>query len=308
MKTLRPFAYLAVAVLSVGAARPALALANRVFVSARSGNNANSCDSIATPCQTLQGAVSQLNPGGEAIILDTGGYGPVSITQSVTIEAATGVTGFIHPPSGDAVTINVGPTDSVVLRGLTLNGGAGNGINFNTGGNLFVESCVINGFAADGVRYAGSARLSLKDSVLRTNGTGVEILSSASSVAVSVDHCRFEQNSATGFTSQATVPVKGIISNSVFFAGGQGINFQSPDLVSAQLTVDRCTIATNVNEGVRGAGILTFVRVSNSVVTNNDRGLRNPFIDANVLSRSDNTIQGNSTCDLCPGVSGYSGN
>jgi len=27
-------------------------------------------------CQTLQGAISQLNPGGEAIVLDSGGYGP----------------------------------------------------------------------------------------------------------------------------------------------------------------------------------------------------------------------------------------
>ena len=50
------------------------ALANRVFVSARSGNNANSCDNINTPCQTFAGAVLQLNSGGEAIVLDSGGY------------------------------------------------------------------------------------------------------------------------------------------------------------------------------------------------------------------------------------------
>ncbi len=43
------------------------ALANRVFVSARSGDDANSCDIIATPCQTLAGAVLQLTSGGEAI-------------------------------------------------------------------------------------------------------------------------------------------------------------------------------------------------------------------------------------------------
>src|SRR5437879_1171322 len=139
MKALRVFVCLGVSLLSFAAATPALGLANRVFVSARSGNNANSCDNINTPRQTLQGAVSQLNPRG-------------------------------------------------------------------------------------------------------------------SSVAISVDQCRFEQNATTGFTAEASVPITGIISNSVFFAGGQGINFQSPDIVSAHLTVDRWTITTNVNEGVRGVG------------------------------------------------------
>src|ERR1017187_8746083 len=65
-------------------------LANRVFVSARSGNDANPCNNILTPCQTFAGAVVQLNPGGEAIVLDWGGYGTVTITQAVTIEAPPG--------------------------------------------------------------------------------------------------------------------------------------------------------------------------------------------------------------------------
>ena len=105
MNTRRLFAGLGAWVLSIS---PALALANRVFVSARSGNNANSCDNIATPCQTFAGAVTQLNPDGEVIVLDSGGYGPVTITQGVTIEAPAGVTAFVHPPSGDAITVNAG--------------------------------------------------------------------------------------------------------------------------------------------------------------------------------------------------------
>src|ERR1700687_6218216 len=125
MKALHLCVALSVAFLFIAAASPALGLANRVFVSQRSGNNANSCDNILTPCQTFAGAVLQLNPGGEAIVLDSGGYGPVTITQSLTIEAPAGVTAFIHPPSGDAITVNAGATDTVILRGLTLNGGTG---------------------------------------------------------------------------------------------------------------------------------------------------------------------------------------
>src|ERR1700757_2337335 len=111
--------------LGICVAREAEGLANRVFVSARSGNNANSCDTIATPCQTFAGAVVQLNPGGEAIVLDSGGYGAVTITQALTIEAPPGVLAFVHPSFGDAVTVNAGASDTVVLRGLVLNGSTG---------------------------------------------------------------------------------------------------------------------------------------------------------------------------------------
>src|ERR1700686_956347 len=105
MNARRLFSGTCLSVLCLAAASPVfgLVLVNRVFVSARSGNDANSCGNILTPCQTFAGAVLQLNPGGEAIVLDSGGYGPVTITQSLIIEAPAGVVAFIHPPSGDAI-------------------------------------------------------------------------------------------------------------------------------------------------------------------------------------------------------------
>ena len=47
--------------------------------------------------------------------------------------------------SGNGVTINAGASDSVHLRGLTIEGlGSGtNGILFTTGGNLEIENCII---------------------------------------------------------------------------------------------------------------------------------------------------------------------
>src|ERR1017187_5798420 len=136
MRTLRLCLALSLVALFIAAASPALA--NGVFVSQRSGNDANSCDNILTPCQTFAGAVLQLNPGGEAIVLDSGGYGPVTITQSLTIEAPPGVLAFIHPPSGTAITVNAGASGGVILRGLTLNGGSGNGITISSVGKVYV--------------------------------------------------------------------------------------------------------------------------------------------------------------------------
>ncbi len=132
-------------------------LANRVFVSQRSGNDANACNNVNTPCQTFAGAVVQLNPGGEAIVLDSGGYGPVTISQSVIIEAPPGVLAFIHPPSGTAVTVNAAGA-TVVLRGLTIDGAGattGGGVNVVAVSALHLENCVITGFAGTGLDGIG---------------------------------------------------------------------------------------------------------------------------------------------------------
>ena len=60
------------------------------------GNDVNNCASILTPCQTLAGAAAQVAVGGEVIILNSGDYGPVTITRALTIEAPPGVLGFIQ--------------------------------------------------------------------------------------------------------------------------------------------------------------------------------------------------------------------
>ena len=77
MRVSRPILYpIAALLVTLFVAHPAGAvLANRVFVSARSGNDANACDSVVTPCQTFAGAVLQLNPGGETIVLDPAATG-----------------------------------------------------------------------------------------------------------------------------------------------------------------------------------------------------------------------------------------
>jgi hypothetical protein len=48
---------------------------SRVFVAARSGNDANACNNVATPCQTFAGAIAQVSAGGEIIVVETGVIG-----------------------------------------------------------------------------------------------------------------------------------------------------------------------------------------------------------------------------------------
>src|SRR5262249_48919228 len=63
---------------------PARAQLSRTFVSAAIGSDANNCDR-PTPCRSFQGAHDKTNPDGEITVLDTGGYGTVAVTKSISI-------------------------------------------------------------------------------------------------------------------------------------------------------------------------------------------------------------------------------
>lgn len=286
---------LSLSILSIGAASPALGLADRVFASARSGNNANSCDDVNTPCRTLAGALTQVVPGGAVIVLDAGGYGPVTITQSVTIEAASGVTAFIHPPSGgDAITINAG-TGSVVLRGLVLNGnagfGIGQGIVVNSVRSLYIDNCVINGFAGSGIyALAPNSSIFVKDTIVREGKSGL-VMITGTGVA---EHCRFEGNELFGVLAEsADITVR----DSVMAGNRWGCVGRSSYSVGTTLNVYNSLVTDNFHDGVwaliPGTGPVTL-RVANcSISGNGEVGLHNGGGPIMFESMGNNFVRGN---------------
>jgi hypothetical protein len=106
--------------LAFASASPA---AQRTFV-ASTGLDANPC-SISAPCRSFCAAVAHTDINGEIIVLDSAGYGAVTITKSVSIIAPPGVYAGISVFSGNGVTID-SPSAKVVLRGLSINGQGGN--------------------------------------------------------------------------------------------------------------------------------------------------------------------------------------
>ncbi len=275
----------------IGMSGEAWALANRVFVSARTGNDANACASILTPCQTFAGAVLQLNPGAEAIVLDSGGYGAVTITQAVTIEAPPGVLAFIHPSSGDGITINAGASDTVVLRGLVLNVGAGNGITVNAVGVLHVENCVISGFV-NGLQFQAGGQLFVKDTIARNNGLdGIAIVSLAGTPKASLDRCRLEGNGSGLAVARGSATIR----DSVASGNLVGLVADSSGS-SVDLNIENCLVANNTGAsgGIVSSHATTTVRVSDTTVTDNVVGVAQLSGGA-MLSRSNNTVEGNGT-------------
>ena len=73
------------------------------------------------PCKTFAGAISKTAAKGEINVLDPGGYGAVTITKSISIEA-TGVIAGVLVIASHGIVVNAGANDVVVLRGLTFEG------------------------------------------------------------------------------------------------------------------------------------------------------------------------------------------
>ena len=229
----------ALAALVITAASAGLAAAQtsgppRTFTSAQRGHDANPC-TLQQPCRSIARSLSMVAAGGEVIVLDSGGYGPITITKSVTVVVAPGTQAVVPASSSNpvAVTVSAAPTDVVVLRGLTLTGyGVGaQGIFATSAGVLHVENCTISGFVHGILHYfinsLESGKLYVKDTVARNNGYGIRISGGQGTALTraSIDHCRLENNSAVGLIAEDHTRVS--VSNSIaagndfgFFAAG----------------------------------------------------------------------------------------
>src|SRR5215471_7202164 len=131
------FTLLSTIAIGITASLPAQAQRARVFVSVN-GNDSNPCTALS-PCSTFQAAHDAVQACGEVDVLDTGGYGTLNITKSISIVNPGGVIASIATASGQtAISINAGANDTISLRGLTLDGvGVGEaGVAFFSGGSL----------------------------------------------------------------------------------------------------------------------------------------------------------------------------
>ena len=290
--------------LSILLALPAAA-APRVFVSS-AGTDAGACP-ITAPCRNFAYAITQVSADGEIIALDTAGYGPVTITQSVSIVAAPGVTALIAASSGNAITVNAGATDRITLRGLSLKStGANNGIYF-TSGTLKVENCIIDGFGANAGIYAPGGltpRLILDGCTLRNNTLwGVLAIQGGTGASsfLTVSNCTFEAN---GVSIDARNNMHVAVTDSVFTANLYGIAASSPvSGEDADVAVNGSTFVKNLY-GVAAGGFangqgMARIRLSNCSITSNIYGLYT-YPDGQILSRLSNgvltnTVEGNQT-------------
>ena len=290
-----------VVIVAVGSSRQALAVGTqtRTFV-ATTGSDANPCTRVA-PCRTFGAALAQTASGGEIVALDSGGYGAVTITQAVSIAAAPGVQASISPASGNAIAVAAGPTDKVTLRNLQLNGqGATHGVIFTAGGALFIDNLTINGFGGHGIfmSVSSDASLYVADTVVRGSGDGIHLESDSDFLTATVVRTRLEANAANGLfaatNSHVTVKDTVAVGNGAGFYTGPG-----------DMTLEGC-VATDNLTGIIAANSIgnqftAIARVSNCIVTGNVFGWSAGVNGGSVVSRGNNTLEGNTFANTFTG-------
>jgi hypothetical protein len=280
----------------VGNATPAHAQAAPIDPSWVSGvgDDANPCSRTA-PCKTFAGAMAATTAGGEIAALDPGGYGPVTVTFSVTIDGR-GTHGSILAAGTNGIVINAGDGDVVTLRNLSLNGaGTGHtGILITNAGSVHIEDSNIFGFTQQAIdcrpAVGKSTTLYLKNVVVASNNnsnnagmySGGVIVGTGANLVVARSYF---------FNDVVGLKVAGgtaSIHDSVF-SGNSSVGLW---VSTGQASMDHGLVSAN-GVGVQGDAL---VRLSEVMTAHNATGLAG----ANVVSFGNNRIQAGNGTDGMP--------
>jgi hypothetical protein len=265
------------------------AYANRTWVS-HTGSDVNPCTQ-GSPCLTFGGALIKTNDGGEIDCLDPGDYsGQLDITISVTIDCHDAhATIYWENPTGDGVDINA-PNKIVVLRNISFNsvlgvGGSSIGINIAAAATVYIEDCVVMGYAK-GIwdsRSTGLTQLFIKNTVVRdnhlhANSPGI-LLAAAPKNSVVLENV---QSLGNGYGVAVATGNNVVISRSVI--SGNGIAGIEAD-PGATVIVDNTEITHNASYGIFALGTVSLA--------NCDISLNTSSISGSTVSFGNNRFVGN---------------
>jgi len=265
------------------------------------------------PCRNFAAAITAVAAGGEVVALESAGYGPVTITKSVTIVAPAGVHAAIAPSSGAAITVSAADSDHIVLRNLYLNSQGGEpGIDANTVAALYVEGCVVSGFSTYGIRFdptTSGARLYLSDTTVRRSGAYGIYVFGGTGIRATLDSVRLHQNFNGIYVYSAEATIRESVASGGLNAGfyatsgskvmiensvstNHGIGFYAAN--GGVITMTRCAATSNSIYGVYAVNSGSTIYVSDSTITANATGVAGVSSGV-VTSRSNNTLQANTT-------------
>jgi hypothetical protein len=196
-------------VVCAGLVMPAtgLAQATRTWVSG-TGDDANPCSRTA-PCKTWAGALSQTAAGGEIDAIDSGGYGALTITKSITIDGGSGQVAGVLVSGTNGINVAAGSGAQVTLRNLDINGSATdiptaaglNGVSFTSGASLRLENDKIFGFSQNGVSDTASNSSLVVSGTTVTHGAGNGVMVAppgGASAQALLENTSVENNGGTG--------------------------------------------------------------------------------------------------------------
>ena len=306
MQKLKSFgAAIAVASALFAISAPAHAQATRTWVSGV-GNDADPCSRTA-PCKTFAGAISKTAINGIINCIDSGAYGTVTITKSITIDCHDVFASILNaspqdqPGSVTGVIINVGvdakdPWRTVRLRNIDISGfGSGNtGISILAATAVILEELEISGNVKQGIsdtRTEDGTMLSVKNTVAVNNG-GSGFHFSAQNNSIMLDNVQAIKNSygmALGKTNTVTA-------NRSVFSNNKSAGIEADP--GAQLMLDASVVSFN-SLGISSNG--GPIALANTDVAFNGTG-----ISGATTSFGNNRIFGNGVAGMAPTAAGAS--
>ena len=256
-------------------ARTSEAQLTKIFV-ASYGNDAND-GSRGAPKRNFQPAHNAVAAGGQIVVLDTAGYGALTINKSLAVTVPPGVNGFVTVSgSSNGILISASSSDIVVLRGLIVEGGGpaanGTGIVAVSVGRLTVDDCVVRNFTVGTyLLNAPGSHLLVRGGSVRNTQFGIEVHAASSGVILD----GLVTNCAVDNASQAALFVRN----------------EAVSSVAATLTAVGCTL-TNSGNGLVANGSTSVLYADNCVVSGNTTDVAT-VNGANTFSRGNNVCTNN---------------
>lgn len=244
------------------------------------GDDANPCSSSA-PCKTFSGALAKTAVNGEINCLDPGGFGPVTISKSVTIDCHA-VMGSILQGANTGIFIGFdafAPTDvrkTVNLRGLSIQGSDSGKVGIqisganSAGSAVSIEDCTINGEFGDPGRgifdlRSGGGDLYISNTTVRNvAAAGIAVAPAAigKPINATLDNVRvYNTNAGLGAGTGARLMI-----NRSVFSGNTIVGIEADG--GSEVNINDSVLAHN-GIGVQSGGT---VRLSNSDISFNTTG------------------------------------
>jgi GH25 family lysozyme M1 (1,4-beta-N-acetylmuramidase) len=298
------------------------------YVDAQAGLDSGSC-LVTAPCATLNYALSVTNAGGLITIVKGGTFGPVVITQAVTIDGPADQTAQIlaNPPAqpgcvgalpaacaltnhGYAVEIAAGAADAVELNNLVMDASIdGAGALKLTSGNLVrLSNTVLHGNDTDAspilwVNPSSAAQMQVHISYTeiafsKNGGAALVNPTGSSNVKLLLDHLQVH-NAAFGFKTDATGLTNGnsvvaLVSDSEFFSfAGSAVTALSvagSGIVNG--TYSAVDALNTTGPAIDADGPNSTLILTNGTLTGNQAGVA-VVNGATVYTSLNNTIKGN---------------
>jgi hypothetical protein len=245
----------------------------RTWVSS-AGDDGFPC-SRTSPCKTLAGAFAKTAAGGEISVVDSAGYGTLTINKAITINGE-GNLASVLTSSGSGIIVAAGASDQVILRNLSINGTGGGtaGINISSG-NVTIDKCFIYDFTSGfiggmGIFVGGSSstvQVDVRDTDISASSHGVLAQTSGSSVVMGLDNVRINNVGGIGVGTLSSGAFISVRNSSIRNAGTTAISTSGGviNVIGSSLINSGTAVSAN------GAG--SSVRLTDITMLDNNVGL-----------------------------------